>query len=122
MDENGSLGIAKFDVYKSYQPSEIYTDGKQLASLKSLLHECTHPYSVYSDILLDELKPFDLGVAFYHLFFASPYDTADLVEVSGPVAEVKPLVKDNQIQKYYLSTIEIGFMSNPDDARIFKIL
>lgn len=125
LDENGSLGVSMFDVYKIHHPEEIYTDDKQLKSLKSLLYECTHPYSVYSDIsdiLLDELKPFDLGVAFYRLFLASPDDTADLVEVYGPVAEVKPLVEDNVIRKYYLSTIEIGFMSNPDEVRIFEVL
>lgn len=125
LDENGSLGVSMFDVYKIHQPEEIYTDDKQLKSLKSLLYECTHPYSVYSDIsdiLLDELKPFDLGVAFYRLFLASPDDSADLVEVYGPVAEVKPLVEDNVIRKNYLSTIEIGFMSNSDEVRIFEVL
>ena len=47
---------------------------------------------------------------------------ADLVEVHGPVAEVKQLVEEDIIRKYYLSSLDLGFMSSPDDARIFEIL
>ena len=64
----------------------------------------------------------ELAVAFYRLFLVSPDDTADLAEVHGHVAEAKPLVEDNLIRKYYFSSIDIGFMSDSDVARIFETL